>query len=119
MSQWLLTKKFFIFYIFLVIFLSLYYYKLFGFLVSRILNSISLVSKCFPSKLASFYKDVLHCPIVSGYFLLLIYVWAYLLYMNLILILVSDCFTFQISASLDLAKGLHVPKLNAESTWDF
>ncbi|KAL4645063.1 hypothetical protein ACB092_02G209100 [Castanea dentata] len=26
---------------------------------------------------------------------------------------------FKISASLDLAKGLHVPKLNAESTWDF
>ncbi|XP_030922825.1 outer envelope pore protein 24B, chloroplastic-like [Quercus robur] len=26
---------------------------------------------------------------------------------------------FKISASFDLAKGLHIPKLNAESTWDF
>ncbi|KAK4584323.1 hypothetical protein RGQ29_022169 [Quercus rubra] len=31
----------------------------------------------------------------------------------------SENLRFKISASLDLAKGLHIPKLNAESTWDF
>ncbi|KAK7843482.1 outer envelope pore protein 24B, chloroplastic [Quercus suber] len=31
----------------------------------------------------------------------------------------SENLRFKISASFDLAKGLHIPKLNAESTWDF